>query len=391
MMIPGRTMALEGPIDSESYILGPNDQIAISLWGEINESQVEPVSPDGMILVAPVGKVEASGLTLKELEERLLTRLSAYYRDVKVTVSLYTMRYVKVFVLGEVERPNIYTVQPVNRVSELIELAGGITLNGALDRVQYEQADGRVDTLNLFRFAYDGVLADNPMVQSGSRVFVPRKQTPVFLRGAIRGYQLFWNPFNRSPQSRDRSVDVSFGYELLPGEGIGDLVRKAGGLSPDADLGAAYLERYGTGADVGEGMSRGVVRLELRLGPDGEITDSSGTILKVGDTVVIPRIRDLVYVEGSVSRPGPIPFNPNYEVRDYVGLAGGISRMGKTDKWTVLGLDGIRRPADHDDPVERGEVIFVPERTAFWVQEMISPLTSIVSLSLSVVALLTVL
>jgi len=384
-----QNLALEGPVDRERYILGPHDQMVICIWGEVNESSVEIVSPDGQILVPPIGKVDAAGKSIAELERFLNRELGRYYKKVAVSVTLDRMRYFKVFVLGEVENPNIYSVQPVNRLSEAIEMAGGVTLNGALNRVLLTRSDGSADTLNLFRFAYTGAMAENPVLKCGDKIYVPPKENPVFIRGAVRGYQLFWDPFNRRPKAQDRSVERSFCYELVPGEGIGDLIRKTGGVSPDADLANAYIERYI--GENGGGRKRQVLHLQLVLAPSGEVRDNSGVELRPGDTVVIPRIRDLVYVQGAVNYPGPIAYNPNYVAKDYIGLAGGISRMGRRSGWKLIGVDGVRRPVRQDSPVSRGETIFIPEKTAYALQEMISPLASIVSLSLSIIALMRVL
>ena len=74
--------------------------------------------------------------------------------------------------------------------------------------------------------------------------------------------------------------------------------------------------------------------------------------VELGDTLVIPFKRQSVLVQGAVFAPGAYPYNPNYGIDEYLSLAGGPNRYGKSAKSVrVIGPNGrdqglLPRPQD---------------------------------------------
>ena len=98
--------------------------------------------------------------------------------------------------------------------------------------------------------------------------------------------------------------------------------------------------------------------------------------LHEGDIIKIPfqssRIEELkknvtfkkvpVLVTGFVNLPGPINYFPGYSVKDYVGMAGGISDLGNVKKVYLI-RDDIKKISSNNDIVIPGDHIIVPEGT----------------------------
>lgn len=95
-----------------------------------------------------------------------------------------------------------------------------------------------------------------------------------------------------------------------------------------------------------------------------------------GDIIKIPfqsdRIKELkknvtfkkvpVLVTGFVNLPGPINYFPGYSVKDYVGMAGGVSDLGNVRKVYLI-RDDIKSISSNNEIVIPGDHIIVPEGT----------------------------
>ena len=114
---------------AEPYLLGPFDEVAISVYGieELNLRDVQ-VDASGRLSFPLVGTIEASGKTPDEVAALLREGLkNQFVRDPRVTVNLIKMVSQTVTVEGEVKKPGIYPV--VGRMSLLrsIAAAEGLT------------------------------------------------------------------------------------------------------------------------------------------------------------------------------------------------------------------------------------------------------------------------
>jgi polysaccharide export outer membrane protein len=109
-----------------TYTLGPNDQI--SFWGidadEIVNKQFR-IDPEGDVNLPMVGRLRAAGLTIRQFEEVLNKRLSAYIREPHIVVTTVEFRSQPVSVLGAVKSPGAHQLEGRKTLVEMIALAGG--------------------------------------------------------------------------------------------------------------------------------------------------------------------------------------------------------------------------------------------------------------------------
>jgi len=110
-----------------TYIIGPDDSIGITVWREPTLSGTFPVRPDGMISLALVGDIMASGRTPEDLGVDITARLKKFLTDPTVAVTVLAVNSKKIFVLGEVAHvgpiPLTITMNPLQAISA----AGGLT------------------------------------------------------------------------------------------------------------------------------------------------------------------------------------------------------------------------------------------------------------------------
>lgn len=111
---------------SGSYVLGPGDRIAISVFGQLDLSMELTLSDNGTLNYPFLGEILIEGLTMPELERRIADGLRGdYLIDPDVTVSM--TQYRLFFLNGEVNRPGGYPYQPGLTLEKALALAGGLS------------------------------------------------------------------------------------------------------------------------------------------------------------------------------------------------------------------------------------------------------------------------
>jgi polysaccharide export outer membrane protein len=111
---------------SDSYRLGPGDEVVISVFGEPDLSMKFRLNDTGQLSYPFLGELAIEGLTVTELEQLITRGLKGpYLVDPEVAVSI--AEYRPFFVHGEVEKPGAYPYQPGMTLEKAIVLAGGFT------------------------------------------------------------------------------------------------------------------------------------------------------------------------------------------------------------------------------------------------------------------------
>lgn len=378
--ISGPLTGVEGPIISESYILMPGDQVMVTISGGPAYSYSAWVTYEGKVFVeipAELGKNEApqvvdavriSGLNLKDAQDSLTRVFSRYFRSPVVKLTLMHMRSGVVFVTGEVQWPGAVYASPVDRVSQVIAKAGGLTPLGSKTRIQVIRENRVHAIVDIARFENNGDISANPFVESGDRIYVPPAAGMVTVKGAVFGrgdYRL------RTSALTTEKERVSEGmYELIEGERVLDMIKKAGGITPWADLKAAYILRTNNSGDRGNKLSIDLSRILFHDDTTGNI------LLENNDVIVVPPVNTLVYVEGEVTNPGSFLYTPNLRVDDYIGMAGGPTNAGHT-KQTVITRGGTKLKGLKNPTVEPGDIIYVPRVTFKWWQDYLQIFSSV--------------
>jgi len=119
----------------ENYILGPNDKVKISVYGEAGLTGEYVISSDGKISLPLVGNVNASNKTVKQFQDELVAayRDGGYLKDPKITAEVVSAR--PFFILGEVKIPGQYPCLNGMTVMNAVATAGGFTYRAQNDTV----------------------------------------------------------------------------------------------------------------------------------------------------------------------------------------------------------------------------------------------------------------
>jgi polysaccharide export outer membrane protein len=144
------------------YRLGANDVIKVQVFGEEALSSETRVSGDGKIALPLLGVLEIQGLTVKEIEDLITSRLADGYLK-HPRVSVYIIRYRNFFVSGEVKSPGGYPYEEGLTVLKAITLAGGFTDKAAPGRIKIKRLKDR-DELTISANLKDPILPDDIVV-----------------------------------------------------------------------------------------------------------------------------------------------------------------------------------------------------------------------------------
>jgi len=117
------------PITSVAeYRLGPEDVIDVFVWKEPDlTTNGIVVRTDGKISLPLANELDASGKTAAELQKEIAERLRRYITDPVVNVMVKQINSLKISVLGEVRKPDVYRIKNQVTVLDAIAMAGGFT------------------------------------------------------------------------------------------------------------------------------------------------------------------------------------------------------------------------------------------------------------------------
>jgi polysaccharide export outer membrane protein len=157
------------------YLVGPPDDLLITIRPEPAIVRQVVVQPDGKISVDMVGEVQAGGRTMTEISNDIAKRISPYIRSPQVTVSLVASKSIAITILGQVQRPATFPLQRDMRVSEALGLVAGPTELGAASRIRVVRQTGgkpQVFKVNLDAIR-GGDLRTNILLEGGDIIHVP--------------------------------------------------------------------------------------------------------------------------------------------------------------------------------------------------------------------------
>ncbi|MGD8833655.1 MAG: polysaccharide biosynthesis/export family protein [Desulfobacteraceae bacterium] len=127
-IVPATSAGIAEYNSKNAYVVGPGDVLDIQVWDHDDLSRTVEISQEGIFTFPFVGPVDASNLSIFQIERLLTQKLSDGYLvapQVSITVAEY--RNQKVFLLGQVAKPGSYVLRQRNHLLELISEAGGFT------------------------------------------------------------------------------------------------------------------------------------------------------------------------------------------------------------------------------------------------------------------------
>jgi len=288
------------PLVPDDYLIGPGDEVLLVLWGSVDADLRLPVDRSGRISIPRVGTVQVSGLRVAELPEIVNRRVGQVFRNFQSSVSLGSLRGIRVFVTGFVVRPGTYAVSSLTSVVAALMQAGGPSAAGSFRSIELRRGAEAASRFDLYDLLLKGDRTADRTLQAGDVVHVNAVGTQVGVIG---------------------SVNMPAVVELKAGETVADALSMAGGLTAVADRSRLAVER------LAERNSGRVSELQLPRDLRAALTD--GDVLRAFSAVeaALPSQRQSkrVRVEGEVARPAEYVLPAGSSVSDAIRAAGGYT------------------------------------------------------------------
>lgn len=159
-----------------SYTVGPEDVLDVSVWKDEALSKEVVVRPDGKISFPLIGDVQAQGRTVDQIRQEIQTRIEEFVPGAPVSVMALQIRSPKIYIVGKVMRPGMYVMFERMSVMQALALAGGFTpFSATADILVLRDEGGKQVTINV---DYDDLakgkrLDQNILLNTGDTIVVP--------------------------------------------------------------------------------------------------------------------------------------------------------------------------------------------------------------------------
>jgi len=160
-----------------SYVIGPSDELSVSVWEQPDLSKSVPVRPDGMISLPLINDVQAAGRTPMQLMNTLVEKLTTLgVKSPLVTVTVTSINSQRIYVLGQVARAGAYPMIPGMTVLQAIASAGGLGQFAKQSKIEVRRTEK--GQLMMFPFNYKDVLRgkhpeQDILLKPGDTIVVP--------------------------------------------------------------------------------------------------------------------------------------------------------------------------------------------------------------------------
>ena len=327
-----------------NYLLGPGDQLVITLWGATQLRKVYKITRDGKIYDDKVGLLNLSGKTIEEAQAYLKSQFSRTYSTLKgknattyIDVSLGDLKSINVKFVGEVKYPGIYPIHPFSSLITGIMQAGGIDTTGSLRSIKINRNNKLLEEVDLYQFFINGTFDKNIQLRDQDVIIVPARKSIIKIDSAVTNPGI---------------------YESLAGETIFDLIEFAGGKTFDAS------ETI---------ILKSLLPLELRTpGYNYETkyinySESKNVKINTGDHITVLRLMNQVQqieIIGQIKNPGKYFFTKNMKLSDLFELSSGFNDSTFWNSVYQYQGEIIRRnPLDKYDEIIQFDLSEIKDKT----------------------------
>lgn len=283
---------MEGPVDVNKYVVGPNDVFSLGIWGVVNQPLPLSVSPEGSLIIPSVGEVKVSGLTLEEAKQKVIDKVKKRFISADITLTLVSPRKFMVTVRGVGQ--GVYPTSAVLRASAVIAFIMSDSLSlmksgtnpsergrFSIRNIKLTRKDGEKVRIDLLKYYATHDEKYDPFLREGDIIDIPKYDIDgVFL-------------------SVDGAVQFPGVFEYIKGDDLETALQLARGATTSANLDSILISRLDPSANK---MTNFYVSYK----------ENKHMPLEINDRVYVMSKTELrrnyrVLVLGEVMRPGPYP------------------------------------------------------------------------------------
>lgn len=294
-----------------NYILGPDDELLITVYGVQEYSGELLVSDEGNINIPNVGQVRVAGLTIEAATQKLKTVMGnsvyPYLKNggAKLSVILNKIRSIKVTVIGG-NRPGNLTVSSLSTVFNALYLAGGPNEFGSFREIELVRNNKPIQKVDIYRMLLKGDQSDNIGLKDNDVIRIPAYKKRVEIQGQVKRPGIF---------------------EILPGETLQQVLDFASGFT---DTAYTAMVKAFQNSDK-ERKVKDITSKEYT-----SYQPESGDLFVVSK--ILNRFQNRVKINGAVFRPDVYELTDGLTVGDLIRKADGLKEDAYTGRAQIIRL-----------------------------------------------------
>ncbi len=280
-----------------NYVIGPGDQLNISVYG-VQEADIPvTVSLEGNIIIPNVGQLPVSGITIEDATQKVTSLMgrTAYNTlrtgGSKINVTVGQIKSISITVTGS-NKPGNYTVPSLATAFNALFVAGGPSQFGSFRQIQLLRNNKVFKNIDLYRFLVNGDQSDNITLQNNDVIRIPTYKTKVIIDGYVKRPGIF---------------------EMLPDETLQDLLTYSSGFADSAYTFSVKIVQF--------------TSKELSV-KDVDAANFGNYKMQSGDSVIVSKVlsrfTNRITLTGAVYREGIYELTDGMSLRDLINKADGF-------------------------------------------------------------------
>lgn len=293
-----------------NYILGPGDELQISVYGVQEFSASVPVTMEGKVNIQYVGQISVAGMTIEAATQKIRGAISRVYSTVasgqsQVGVSLSRIRTIKVTIIGA-KQPGNYSISSLATVYNALFLGGGPSKNGSYRNIELLRNNKVFKNIDIYNFLVNGNQSDNVGLKDNDVIRIPAYTQRVTVEGQVKRPGIF---------------------EMKTGETFKDLLLFASGFNEFA---------YTASVNVLQKTSKDFKVKDIKSAEFSSYKPLAGDVFRVSK--ILNRFENRIKIEGAVFRPDIYSFYEGMRVSDLIAQADGLKEDAYTNRATIVRL-----------------------------------------------------
>lgn len=293
-----------------NYILGPGDELQVSVYGVQEFNASIPVSVEGKIAIQYVGQISVAGMSIEAATQKIKAAIARVYSTVpsgqsQVSVSLSRIRTITITIVGG-KQPGNYSISSLATVYNALHLAGGPGKNGSYRNIELIRNNKVYKNIDIYRFLVKGDQSDNVTLKENDVIRIPVYTQRVTVEGQVKRPGIF---------------------EMKRGEKFSDLLNFASGFNEFA---------YTASVNVIQKTGKEFKVKDISEKEFASYTPQSGDVFRV--TKILNRFENRIKIEGAVFRPDYYSFSEGMRISDLIQRAEGLKEDAYTKRARIIRL-----------------------------------------------------
>ena len=293
-----------------NYILGPGDELQISVFGVQEMNSSAAINAEGKINIPFVGQIMLAGMPIEAATQKIKSALARIYTTVasgqsQVGISLTKIRTIKITLIGA-KQPGNYSVSSLSSVYNALYVGGGPATNGTYRNIELIRNNKVIRNVDIYRFLVNGDQSDNIGLKDNDVIRIPVYLQRVTLSGEVVRQGIFEM---KSGESFDKLISFASGFTDLAYKATVNVIKKTEKEFKVAEIKSDQFKLY---------------------------LPTNGDEFRV--TKILNRFENKITITGAVFRPDVYAFTDGMKIKELLNKADGLKEDAYLQRAVIMRL-----------------------------------------------------